>query len=301
MDKVIYFKQRNNNINNIINNKNSNINDNTEIYRLYYNNQYLYCYINKYKSKKTNETTKAIITFSDKKKTKKCLEILIDYNNTIANINEVINLKCMKNIQQNNKIESYFVEFLKIGLMFCLSKFSFIKKFELSDNSYITCKKFNKKKIYLSNFHFIKYGKTWYEDKLNATVSKKDTLKVSKIKKILNKYFNKRISIKNLTNFFEINKKNSNRKIILKIKKNLKEINGLTWKKFIRKIVKKNLDCYYYNKLLLFLFYKNTYNLKNKIKKEIGYNSNNLLEYNKWYILKNIVKKYDIEYQYEEL
>lgn len=55
---------------------------------------------------------------------------------------------------------------LKTALAFTTQLFPHIKSLRLKDNSTITC--MNKKKISLACTHFVKYGKTWYQDKYNA-------------------------------------------------------------------------------------------------------------------------------------
>ncbi len=41
--------------------------------------------------------------------------------------------------------------------------------------------------------------------------------------------------------------------------------------------------------------------VKKEIKEQLCQNGNNLLEYNKWYIFKNEVMNYGIDYEYEKM
>lgn len=78
--------------------------------------------------------------------------------------------KC--SLEENLAVGSGTITMLKVALSFTRRLFPFVTSFRFKDTSMITCK--NKVKVSLACSHFVKYGKTWYQDKYDAVPLFKD-------------------------------------------------------------------------------------------------------------------------------
>ena len=162
-------------------------------------------------------------------------------------------------------------DLVKNSLYFAMYIYPDILNYELVDNSFISCK--NGKRISLANLQFVKYGKTWYENKFGA---------VSKNKKIIN--FIKKNIVENLNkkidllydqfikeyydeDFFENNKNINIIKNIYKPK--------ITLKEYLNYFFKNKYDCIFYQ----YIFHE-----------YIG----NSLQGTEWIIEKSTIENYNI-------
>ena len=148
-----------------------------------------------------------------------------------------------------------------------------VNQFELIDNSFISCR--NGNRLSLADLYFVKYGKTWYEDKLGAKLSNLKKDMVNLIKSGILKDLDKKIKIpldEFIREYYEEeyfkNKKNLN--IIKKIYNP-----EITLKKYLEYFILNKKDCCFY---------------QNVFRKFIG----NPLQGLEWLIDKNIILNYNV-------
>ena len=234
----------------------SNLNYNNKKYSKYY-------YVNVF-SKKNEDTIlvgglniKCVNIIINKKRNKGILELVQHHE------------KCLFFDTLKDGFE--MTDLVKNSLYFAMYTYPDILNYELVDNSFISCK--NGKRISLANLQFVKYGKTWYENKFGA---------VSKNKKIIN--FIKKNIVENLNkkidlsydqfikeyydeDFFENNKNINIIKNIYKPK--------ITLKEYLNYFFKNKYDCIFYQ----YIFHE-----------YIG----NSLQGTEWIIEKSTIENYNI-------
>jgi hypothetical protein len=195
------------------------------------------------------------------------------------NIDKKINNGILELVQYHEKCSFFetlqegfeMVNLVKNSLYFAIYTYPDIINYELVDNSFIACK--NGKRVSLADLYFVKYGKTWYENKFGAIPKNKEIIDFIK-KNILNK-INKKINLpfdkfmKEYYNedFFERDKN----KII--IKNAYKPEN--TYYEYLNYFFQNNFDCIYYQHIF---------------QKYIGQS----LQNTEWIIEKKIIENYDI-------
>ena len=173
----------------------------------------------------------------------KCVHIIINKRKNIGLLELVQHHeKCsfFETLKDGNET----VNLVKNSLFFVANLYPDVSKYELIDNSFITCK--NGKRISLADLHFVKYGKTWYENKFGAilTNQKKSTVNLTKsgiLKNLDSKIeipFEDFIKEYHDEDFFD-NQKNIN--IIKKIYKP-----DITLKEYLNYFFKNKYDCSYY-------------------------------------------------------
>jgi len=185
-------------------------------------------------------------------KNNKCITIIVENNikNIFATIQDInYNKKCILDYKNKKHIfekNRDMVDLIKCSITLTYNIFKHIKFFTLTDNTTITCK--NNEKIYLSDFYYCKYGKTWYEKNFNALPFNIDT--VNKIKKNIDIELSHPLEITS-NKFFKNYYKNINGS------NNLRNnyVKNMSLKSFLHKIF--NRDCIYYYKLFK-NFIKNT-------------------------------------------
>jgi len=237
----------------------SNLNYNNKKYSKYY-------YVNVFSNKKEDTILVGSLNI-------KCINIII---------NKKRNKGILELVQHHEKCEFFdslkdgfeMTDLVKNSLYFAMYTYPDVLRYELVDNSFISCK--NGKRISLSDLQFVKYGKTWYENKFGAIPSKVSKDFIESNKNIIINRLNKKIDlsydkfIKEYYNedFFEKYKENIN------IIKNIYKPN-ITLKKYLNYFFKNKFDCIFYQ----YIF-----------QEYIG----NSLQGTKWIIEKSTIENYDI-------
>jgi hypothetical protein len=173
----------------------------------------------------------------------KCVHIIINKRKNIGLLELVQHHeKCsfFETLKDGNET----VDLVKNSLFFAANLYPDVSKFELIDNSFITCK--NGKRISLADLHFVKYGKTWYENKFGAILTNQKKNTVNLTKSGILKNLNSKIEIPledfiteyHNEDFFD-NQKNIN--IIKKIYNS-----NITLKEYLNYFFKNKYDCRYY-------------------------------------------------------
>ena len=234
----------------------SNLNFNDKSYNKYY-------YVNISSSKKEDNILIGGLNI-------KCVHIIINKRKNIGLL-ELVQHHERCSFFETLKDGNETVDLVKNSLFLATNLYPDVSKYELTDNSFITCK--NGKRISLADLYFVKYGKTWYEDKFGVIPSNlyKDSIEFNK--SIINKRLNSKIEIPfedfikeyHDEDFFD-NQKNIN--IIKKIYKP-----DITLKEYLSYFFKNKYDCRYYQ----YIF-----------SKFIG----NLLQGLEWIIEKNTIENY---------
>jgi len=211
-----------------------------------------------------------------------CIEILVDPNSEIAILQNISNnIKCT--INDSNIDNHNIILLIKISLHFIISKFDYINKFILTDNSTINCSE--KINISLADLSVIKYGKTWYEKNFNAIPDDSNINTIEVQKSMLFNRLNEKINM-NLEKFISVNKEYLKKNKIdeYKIDKIIKRIKDFYTEKisiynYLEKYIKDHMECLYYS-----------YILSNNI--------NKLLYGTTWIIKKKDIMSYSIKYSY---
>jgi len=165
------------------------------------------------------------------------------------------------------------VDLVKNSLSFVANLYQDISKYELVDNSFISCK--NGKRISLADLQFVKYGKTWYENKFGAVpyevskdfIDSNKNIIINRLNKKINLSYEEFIKEYHDEDFFD-NQKNIN--IIKKIYNP-----DITLKEYLNYFFKNKYDCRYYQ----YVF-----------SKFIGHS----LQGTDWIIQKNTIENYDV-------
>ena len=162
-------------------------------------------------------------------------------------------------------------DLVKNSLYFAMYTYPDVLSYELVDNSFISCK--NGKRISLADLQFVKYGKTWYENKFGAVSKNKKVINF--IKKNITEKLNKKINLSYDQFIKEYYDEDffANSKNINLIKNTYKSEN--TFNEYLNYFFKNKLDCIFYQ----YIF-----------QEYIG----NLLQGNEWIIEKSIIENYDI-------
>ena len=234
----------------------SNLNYNNKKYSKYY-------YINVF-SKKNEDTIlvgglniKCVNIIINKKRNKGILE-LVQYHEKCAFFDTL-------------KDGFEMTDLVKNSLYFAMYTYPDVLNYELVDNSFISCK--NGKRISLADLQFVKYGKTWYENKFGAVSKNKKVINF--IKKNIIEKLNKKINLSYdqfIKEYYDENFFANNKNINL-IKNTYKSEN--TFNEYLNYFFKNNLNCIFYQ----YIF-----------QEYIG----NLLQGNEWIIEKSIIENYDI-------
>lgn len=117
---------------------------------------------------------------------KRCITITKFIDNDNAHI-EGITYDTLCNISKDMKRSSGTIDMIKTALTFLIRIFPKIRTVSFVDKSEIYCK--NNAHVYLASYHFLKYGKTWYEDKFDAIPEESCDRKVyNRFKKNIGKY-----------------------------------------------------------------------------------------------------------------
>jgi hypothetical protein len=198
-------------------------------------------------------------------------------------VNIIINKKRNKGILelvQHHEKCSFFdtlkdgfemTDLVKNSLYFTMYMYPDVLSYELVDNSFIPCK--NGKRISLADLQFVKYGKTWYENKFGAVSKNKNVINfikkniIEKLNKKINLSYDQFIKEYYDEDFF------ANSKNINLIKITYKSEN--TFNEYLNYFFKNKLDCIFYQ----YIF-----------QEYIG----NLLQGNEWIIEKSIIENYNI-------
>lgn len=236
----------------------SNLNFNNKIYNKYY-------YANISFSKKEDNILVGGLNI-------KCIHIIINKKKNTGLL-ELVQHHERCSFFETLKDGNETIDLVKNSLFLAANLYPEVSKYELIDNSFILCK--NGKRISLADLYFVKYGKTWYENKFGALPSKVSKEFIDSNKNIIINRLNKKIIlsydqfIKEYfdEDFFE-NQKNIN--IIKKIYKP-----DITLKEYLNYFFKNKYDCRYYQ----YIF-----------SKFIG----SPLQGLEWIIEKNTIQNYDI-------
>ena len=202
----------------------------------------------------------------------KCVHIIINNKKNIALLELVQHHeKCsfFETLKDGNET----VDLVKNSLFFAANLYPEVSKYELVDNSFITCK--NGKRISLADLQFVKNGKTWYENKFGAILTKQRKNTVNLTKSGILKNLNTKIEIPSEEfikeyhdeDFFD-NQKNIN------VIKSIYNPN-ITLKEYLNYFFKNKYNCRYYQ----YVF-----------SKFIGTS----LQGTEWIIEKNTIENYDV-------
>jgi len=236
----------------------SNLNFNNKSYDKYY-------YVNISSSKKEDNILVGGLNI-------KCVHIIINNKKKTALLELVQHHeKCSFFETLKDGIET--VDLVKNSLSFVANLYQDISKYELVDNSFISCK--NGKRISLADLQFVKYGKTWYENKFGSVPSEVSKDFIDSNKNIIINRLNKKINLSyeefikeyHDEDFFD-NQKNIN--VIKKIYNP-----DITLKEYLNYFFKNKYDCRYYQ----YVF-----------SKFIGTSLQGL----EWIIEKNTIENYDV-------
>jgi len=211
-----------------------------------------------------------------------CIEVLIDQNSEIAILQNISNdIKCT--INDSNIDNHNIILLIKISLHFIISKFHYVNKFILTDNSTINCSE--KINISLADLSFIKYGKTWYEKNFNAIPDDSNINTIDIQKNMIYNRLNGKINM-NLEKFISVNKEYLKKNKIdeYKIDKIIKSItklynDNISIYSYLEKYITEHMECLYY-----------AYILNNNI--------NKLLYGTTWIIKKEDIISYSIKYSF---